>query len=145
MESACRRVCSRHPFLGRNSMRRIRMWAIALTTAIVAGLALTATPAQAASTHYQPILMWPGNNKIGDRWIVYFDRNETASIASTGASAATGVLSRAGVPGAVVTAAGFVVKKVSKDAVSKSGKCATLQLELFWGWLPNVSGWVRNC
>ena len=126
-------------------MRKVRMWAAVVVATVAATLALSSAPAQAAWTQHQPILTWPGNTKIGDRWIVYFDRNETASIASTGASAATGVLSKAGVPGLLVTAAGFTVKQVSKDAVLKSGKCATLQLELFWGWLPNVSGWVRNC
>ncbi len=91
--------------------------------------------------NYQQILSWPGNVKIGDRLIVYFDRFETANMAGVGVGVASVLLSRAGVP----TWASPIAVGVAREAVYQGGKCATLQFDLYWGWLPSVSTWVRNC
>ena len=90
---------------------------------------------------YEPIRLFPSNQKIGDRVIVYFDRFETANMAGTGAGVASALLARVGVPGWVAP----IAVGVARQAAYQSGKCATLQFELFWGWLPNTTTWVRNC
>ncbi len=90
---------------------------------------------------YQQILSWPGNVKIGDRLIVYFDRFETANMAGVGAGVASALLSRVGVP----TWVSPIAVGVAREAVYQGGKCATLQFDLYWGWLPSVNTWVRNC
>lgn len=90
---------------------------------------------------YQPILWFPGNQKAGDRIIVYFDRFETANIAGTGASVAATLLTRVGVP----PMASAVAVGIAREAVYQGGKCATLQFDLYWGWLPYTTTWVRNC
>jgi hypothetical protein len=94
---------------------------------------------------YQPILWWPGNQKVGDRFTVYFDRFETANIAGAGAGVATSLLSRAGVPTAWLSVVSPVAVGIARQAAYQSGKCATLQFDLYWGWLPYTTSWVRNC
>jgi hypothetical protein len=122
---------------------RVRLAAVAITA--IATIGLVAAPAQAASVDYSPILTWPGNTKIGDRWTIYFDRNETGNIAGGGAGAAVGLLRNTSLPGWVVGSAASGVTWYASQAVSQSGKCATLRVEILWGWLPNVSAWIRNC
>lgn len=93
---------------------------------------------------YQPILWWPGNQKVGDRFTVYFDRFETANMAGVGTGAAAALLARAGVPAAWVSLASPFAVGAARQAVYQSGKCATAQLDVYWGW-PYVTTWVRNC
>lgn len=93
------------------------------------------------SVSYQPILWWPGNQKVGDRFIVYFDRFETANMAGAGVGVASALLSRVGVPTWVAP----VAVAIARQAAYQSGKCATLQFDLYWGWLPQTTTWVRNC
>lgn len=121
------------------------MWVVVVVATVAATLALSGAPAQAAWTQHQPILSWPGNTKIGDRWIVYFDRNETGAIAGGGVGAATRQLQRTGMNGILVWALAGTAASLAHHAVSQSGKCLTVKGELFWGWLPNVSVWLRNC
>lgn len=94
---------------------------------------------------YTPLRWWPNNVKFGDRWIVYFDRNETGSIAGAGAGSAVKLLQRGGLPGWVASIAAGGLGWGAQQAVSQSGKCLTAQVDLLWGWLVNVSAWVRNC
>ena len=90
---------------------------------------------------WQPILWWPGNQKVGDRIIVNFDRFETANMAGGGVGVAGALLQRVGLPGWLSA----IAVMVARQAAYQSGRCATLQYELYWGWLPNTTTWVRNC
>lgn len=90
---------------------------------------------------YQPILWWPGNQKVGDRFTVYFDRFETANMAGVGVGVASALLTRVGIP----TWVSPIAVGVARQAAYQSGKCATLQFDLYWGWLPYTTTWVRNC
>lgn len=101
--------------------------------------------ASVPSMDYQPILWWPGDMKVGDRPTIYFDRFQTANMAGVGAGFAGALLAKVGPATAWVSLLTPFAVGIARRAAYQGGKCATLQFDLYWGWLPNINSWVRNC
>lgn len=94
---------------------------------------------------YTPLYWLFTNNKYGDRFTVYFSRSETASMVSGGVGAAANLLKYTSIPGWAATTVVIAAVASAKAAISYSGRCATLQVDVLFGWLVSPSTWIRNC